>query len=83
MPVELTDSLPPFRRAMKGTDHFEPRCIALIGEIGGTNNCSIYECRPSPCRNFRPAWEPGISEEEAARCNQARSRWNLPEIILV
>jgi hypothetical protein len=80
VPVELTETLPPFRSSMKGTNQPQPRCIALAGEVGGANACTIYANRPSPCHNFRAAWEPGISVEEAARCNQARTAHGLPEI---
>lgn len=80
VPLELTGTVTPFRRCMKGTDLSRPRCIALVGEIGGQNYCSIYAVRPTPCRDFRAAWEVGVSEEEAARCNQARARHRLAPI---
>jgi Fe-S-cluster containining protein len=53
---------------MRGTDDREPRCIALAGEIGKSVTCTIYEARPSPCREFdtcHPA------------CNRARQRQGL------
>ena len=53
---------------MCGTDAAEPRCVALVGDIGQSVNCSIYDGRPSPCREF---------DTEHAACNRARQRCSL------
>jgi Fe-S-cluster containining protein len=53
---------------MCGTDAAEPRCVALVGDIGQSVNCSIYGGRPSPCREFYT---------EHAACNRARQRCGL------
>ena len=53
---------------MCGTDAAEPRCVALVGDIGQSVNCSIYDGRPSPCREF---------DTEHAACNRARQRCGL------
>ena len=53
---------------MCGTDAAEPRCVALVGEIKQSVNCSIYDGRPSPCREF---------DTEHAACNRARQRCRL------
>jgi Fe-S-cluster containining protein len=53
---------------MCGTDAAEPRCVALVGDIGQSVNCSIYDGRPSPCREF---------DTEHAACNRARQRCRL------
>lgn len=47
------------------------RCSALIGEVGTSTRCAIYEARPDVCR----ACQPGDEE-----CNIARRARNLPEI---
>ncbi|MEY4644045.1 MAG: hypothetical protein RLZZ596_876 [Pseudomonadota bacterium] len=53
---------------MRGTDHVPIRCAALTGNIGEQVSCSIYEWRPSPCREF--------GEGDYA-CNKARARHGL------
>lgn len=30
------------------------RCLALVGEVGKDVSCSVYENRPSVCREFQP-----------------------------
>ena len=52
----------------KGTDDSQPRCIALAGEVGVQVGCTIYDVRPSPCREF---------DVEHAACNKARQRCGL------
>lgn len=56
---------------MCGTDAAAPRCIALAGEVGVAVNCTIYDLRPSPCREF---------DTEHAACNRARQRCGLPPL---
>lgn len=46
--VDVTDSV----CRMRGTDHGQPRCAALVGTLGIRVECAIYEWRPSPCREF-------------------------------
>lgn len=53
---------------MQGTDATEPRCLALVGEVGCSVSCSIYTERPSPCREF---------DIEHPACNRARQRHGL------
>jgi Fe-S-cluster containining protein len=58
VPVELTSKVNDFRAAMKGTEAGHGRCVALRGEPGkGGVSCSIYQNRPTPCREF-DAWLP-------------------------
>jgi len=33
------------------------RCAALVGEIGGRAQCSVYAHRPLVCREFQPGSE--------------------------
>ena len=56
---------------MAGTDTAAPRCVALAGTIGEAVACTIYEGRPSPCREF---------DTEHAACNRARQRHGLPPL---
>lgn len=53
---------------MAGTDAPEARCVALAGKVGEQVNCTIYDGRPSPCREF---------DTEHAACNRARQRCGL------
>jgi Fe-S-cluster containining protein len=77
VPVELTEKLNDFRRVMRGTNPPNPRCVALLGEIGQSVRCSIYELRASVCREFAVSWEAGIHNE---RCDRARAAWGLPPL---
>ncbi len=63
-PVLVSDNL-----VMKGTYKKDPRCVALKGVIGEEVTCSIYEQRPSCCRNFTASFEDG---QQNFRCDQAR-----------
>lgn len=56
---------------MRGTDHAQPRCSALTGQVGLRAACGIYEWRPSPCREF---------EAGSDACNRARQRHHLPAL---
>ena len=58
---------------LRGTDEAEPRCCALAGEIGQRVNCTIYDGRPSPCREF---------DTSHAACARARQRHGLPPLSL-
>ena len=68
------EQLDPHRLAMRGTYSRTPRCVALRGDIGGDNACSIYAERPSPCRELVPAWEHG---QPSPQCDRARTRHGL------
>lgn len=68
--VDLNDSL----ARMRGTDHAQPRCAALTGQIGVKAACGIYEWRPAPCREFGLRAPMGIGDEA---CTRARARHGL------
>jgi Fe-S-cluster containining protein len=83
VPIEMTDKLNDFRRCMQGTDQKNPRCVALAGTIGEGVACTIYENRPTPCREFGVDWtEQGLIfvDEDLARCTAARAAWGLPPV---
>jgi Fe-S-cluster containining protein len=48
------------------------RCSALVGEIGVSTACAVYDARPHVCR----ACEPG---DDA--CTMARTRFGLPALM--
>lgn len=70
----MTRRLTEHRRSMLGMDGDRPRCVALVGEVGGEVYCSIYERRSSVCREFEPSFENGSANE---RCDRARAAWGL------
>lgn len=79
VPAELTVPLTATLLRMRGTDEAPPRCVALAGEIGSAVSCSIYECRPGPCRDFAPYAPLGIGDDA---CDRARRRYGLPPLAL-
>jgi len=70
VPVEMTEKITAFRRAMRKSGHPDGRCIALSGTPGQNVRCTIYERRPSVCRNFEPSWQAGSNNP---LCNKARA----------
>ncbi len=78
VPPELVSQVGPLRAAMKGTEHGFGRCTALRGDVGCAGvHCSIYELRPSPCRDFEPWLQDGSPEPD---CQRARARFGLPPL---
>lgn len=77
VPVRFTRSVTPHLRAMNGTDCKTPKCAALQGAVGVDVSCSIYEQRPSTCREFD--WRLADGRVDP-RCSAARSRWGLPPL---
>ncbi len=74
-PTALTEPLSLLMRNMRGTNSTaQCRCCALQGNIGQSVTCSIYEQRPSPCREFSRSGEKGVDNEA---CNRARARYGL------
>ncbi|MCE2989433.1 MAG: YkgJ family cysteine cluster protein [Burkholderiales bacterium] len=71
VPETLVDRLNTHLGCMRGTDLAPIRCVALVGQIGTSVRCGIYEWRPSPCREFVPG---------SPACNDARARHGLPHI---
>jgi len=52
IPLVFAERLNQEIACLKGTNSYPPRCAALVGEIGKQVFCSIYEHRPSTCREF-------------------------------
>lgn len=59
---------------MGTTKKHQPCCQALTGVIGKNAHCSIYENRPTPCRNFAASYENGVRQK---RCDEARQKHGL------
>ena len=64
---------------MRGTNVAQPHCIALRGTVGEATHCSIYEQRPSVCREVAPSWESGAINPQ---CDRARLKYGLPVLTL-
>lgn len=47
------------------------RCAALAGKPGERCSCTIYDVRPTVCRDYEP---------ELTNCNRARARIGLPAL---
>lgn len=74
VPSDMIEQLTPFRACMKGTNQTGRRCIALAGTPGIRTFCTIYEYRPSPCREFEVWDAAGVPNE---RCQQLRGAHGL------
>mgnify|MGYP001161916872 CR=1 FL=1 len=78
VPPEFVVQVGPLRAAMKGTEFGGNRCVALKGNIGQAGiHCSIYEQRPSPCREFEPWLPDGRPEPD---CQRVRAKFGLPPL---
>lgn len=69
VPIEKAAAITPHIMSMNGTNISQPKCESLLGDVGKSVRCVIYENRPSPCRNFSASYENG---ERNVRCDQAR-----------
>ncbi|MBS62081.1 YkgJ family cysteine cluster protein [Salinisphaera sp.] len=74
VPTELTETLDPHRLVMKGTRNGAVRCVALAADIGQHARCTIYDQRPSVCRDVAASWEFG---QPSPQCDRARSAHGL------
>lgn len=77
VPVALTETLGAHQRCMRGTWSEHPHCVALEGTVGTSVRCTIYEARPTPCRELRMSWEDGAPNPQ---CDRARARHGLPPL---
>lgn len=79
VPFELTSKVNDFHAAMKGTESGKGRCAALRGKVGKTGvSCSIYQNRPSPCREFVSRSADGAPHPD---CQQLRAQFGLPALL--
>ncbi len=75
VPQGLFEELTPVLRCMRGTNNkHQPKCSGLTGKIGVNAKCSIYESRPTPCREFSASYVYG---KHNSRCDEARQRHGL------
>ena len=71
VPADLTTQVTPHLACMKGTELGEGRCIALSRD----GRCTIYDRRPSTCREFLAILPDGRPNPE---CKALRERWGTP-----
>lgn len=69
LPAPLVEQIGPWYACMAGSNAASPRCHALAGELGKAVSCTVYEQRPSPCREVQPG---------DGRCISARRHHGLP-----
>lgn len=70
VPGHLVEKISETRACMQGTNRKNPRCIALSGTVGMSTACTIYEQRPSPCREFSAWDDSGVPDK---RCQKLRA----------
>lgn len=77
VPAAMTEKLNSFMRCMKGSNDANRRCSALEGTLGQQVSCSIYENRPTPCREFPVYFDDGTPNP---KCDELRAKINLPPL---
>lgn len=77
VPVDDTERLNAHLRCMKGTNSGTPRCDKLIGTLPGAR-CSIYDLRPSPCREVNPTLDDGSPDPKCRRARELCGMAPLP-----
>jgi Fe-S-cluster containining protein len=76
VPAALTVQLTPHRACMRGTEAGRG-CVALAHTPEAGYRCTIYEERPSPCRDFNVVEESG---EANLTCARLRAEAGLPTL---
>lgn len=74
VPMGVSSIFDVSQSVMNGTEKKSPRCMALKGTVGSGVTCTIYENRPSTCRNFKKSWENNTGN---FLCDRARSVFGL------
>ena len=71
LPGDSLIPVTPHLVCLPGTAAAPVRCSFLEGSIGNRTSCSVYACRPSPCREVMPG---------DAQCRKARAAHGLPPL---
>lgn len=74
VPLAMTSQISTYVNAMNGTDQLKPSCVGLVGVVGTSTTCSIYEHRPGACRDFKASFEDGTANRH---CEDARASKGL------
>ncbi|HEY9034237.1 MAG TPA: YkgJ family cysteine cluster protein [Pseudomonadales bacterium] len=77
VPDTLTEQVSPHLSCMQGTASKPARCTALLGDIGNSVRCTIYDRRSSTCRNFNTHHDDGSVNDH---CSRARAHYGLPPL---
>lgn len=77
VPAAMTEKLTPHLRCMKGSNDMPRRCSALAGTVGEQVGCTIYENRPTPCREFPSYLQDGTPNP---KCDELRATIGLPPL---
>lgn len=64
VPEDMIEQVSPHIACMRGTHARQPGYTAHVGSVGVSSACSIYEKRPSPCR------EVTFGDEKCLRARQ-------------
>ena len=70
VPTELTTQITPHLSCMKGTEKGRAPCVALRHSNEEGYRCSIYENRPSPCREFNILNDDGTVNQDCQKLQQ-------------
>lgn len=82
VPEALTVPVSNHLSCMQGTQSKNPRCTALLGTVGEQVRCTVYENRPSPCREFMPSGEVVDGQGGGnSDCDRARAHFGLPLLV--
>jgi hypothetical protein len=68
LPASHIEQVSPLMACMAGTNSAAPRCAGLTGAVGQDVQCTVYDLRPSPCREVEPGDD---------KCTRARTRHGL------
>ena len=77
VPAVMTEKLNHHLRCMKGSNDVPRGCSALAGQPGTSVLCTIYENRPTPCREFPVYHEDGSPNP---KCDEMRATIGLPPL---
>ena len=77
VPQGMVTQLTPHLVCMKGTEVGKQPCVALRHDPQSGYRCSIYESRPSPCREFNIFNEDGSLNP---LCDRLRHQIGLPSV---
>ncbi|KHL70624.1 ferredoxin [Pseudomonas flexibilis] len=77
VPDDRVVQISPYHAAMIGTDAKPARCVALLGDVGCSVRCTMYEQRSSTCREFEASWANG---QHNPNCDTARAAHGLPPV---
>lgn len=75
VPDRLAEKVNDTFACMRGTKEGEGRCVALMGKIGESISCAIYENRPSSCRIYEVWKADGTPNEQ---CQELRKKIGIP-----